>query len=1418
VLIVIEHEGDPDEVDLQIEDPNACVSDLVAVAEHGAAAGVGVAIDGRFFAPDTGLDEVGFYEGAVVRLTTAAAAPPHAGMPEGPTLAIIGGPAAGPIHSLGQGELVVGRGGDCDVAIPDLAMSRHHARLHRQNDGTTLVTDLASRNGTWVDGARVRQEMVVPPGALLEFGATQARVLDGLPSDRPIAIDPWKRASGGLVPFNRPPRLGLPEDPSSVAAPTQPAQRSGVGAFSVISILGPVVMGLVLIKVYGDPRFALFMLLSPVMGVLNWLGSKRRASKEHRVTSREFQKALSAFDDALATAAASEMARREILLPDIAETLRRAELPSTQLWQRRPHHKDFLRFRAGIGDFPWSPPVTEDRAGLAPEVRDVIARYRQLPQAPIEADLSNGGVVGLVGEREAALALARSLVCQAAVHHGPTDVGMVVLASEAHRGDWEWAKWLPHVRDATGSGRFLAGDRQTADALLASMMEAAGPDQLGAGLRSVKEESRRGRTRLFVIDDISLTHGRRAPARLLLSGHAGPATGIVIAETEDQLPAVCTTVVQARTVVGDLDLKRPQERVQVDNFLICGASQATARRCALALARYEDPELEVVGAGLPPMVRLLPLLGMDDVEADDVLRTWREAGPDPAPNTPIGMGQDGVVHLDLRHDGPHGLVGGTTGSGKSELLRSMVAGMAARVDPDHLCFVLIDFKGGSAFDHCAQLPHTVGMVTDLDEHLGERALKSLKAELTHRETVLREAGGATQLSEYLAAGSPFGPLPRLVVVIDEFATLATELPDFVTALIGIAQRGRTLGVHLILATQRPSGVVNANIKANTNLRIALRVQDPGDSTDILGDGHPEAAAVSRNSPGRAYVRLGPTEVVILQTALSTAAPGERHSTGVRLTPFCFGPSVATRPNDDHSAGPTDLARLVTAAQEAFARSAMRPPRQPWLPMLPERIDLEPILREAEAGKVVPFALADDPERQRQVPVGWNPADGHLALFGMAGSGTTTTMVAVARALAERYSPDECHLYALDFGSGGLAQLSALAHVGAVITASEREAQIRLVRHLRSELDRRRALRGPERASEAMIVMLVDGVSAFLAEHADAEEITDAFNRVFAEGPGVGITFVLSADRPGALPSRLGSLVSQKIVFRLADPSEFSAIGVRIRDLPVFVPGRAIHGESRLVLQIGHPGDDLTAQTAGTGRQTRPQPKRPPVPIGTLPTTLAFADLPGEAKLEPFVELPVGISDDSLGPAILTLGPGDHALVAGPPRSGKSSTLALIAALIRAADPATVLVGICDDRSPLHPLEALDAAGTLAELAHIVRAAPTDGRRWFLLVDDAPRVQDVGGVMNSVLQSRRPDLHVIAAGRSNDLRSYGHWTRTLREGRTGILLQPDLANDGDLLGGIRLPRRLAVPLLTGRGFVVNAGEATLAQIALPPEPR
>ena len=343
----------------------------------------------------------------------------------------------------------------------------------------------------------------------------------------------------------------------------------------------------------------------------------------------------------------------------------------------------------------------------------------------------------------------------------------------------------------------------------------------------------------------------------------GPSVGVyaVCVDSDERLlPEECQAVVVQEATGARVQQTRTAVVEGVRPDLV---SPAWCARVARALAPLRDVSRDSEQATLPSSCRLLELMGLDPPSPEAIAARWALAGR--STEAVLGESMDGPFSLDLRRDGPHGLIAGTTGAGKSELLQSLVASLAVANRPDALTFVLIDYKGGAAFAQCERLPHTVGMVTDLDTHLVERALESLGAELRRREHQLA-AAGAKDIDDYvdLLRNDPsMEAMPRLVIVIDEFASMVRELPDFVTGMVNIAQRGRSLGIHLILATQRPSGVVSPEIRANTNLRVALRVTDSSESSDVIDA--PDAGRISKATPGRAYARLGHSSLVAFQT-------------------------------------------------------------------------------------------------------------------------------------------------------------------------------------------------------------------------------------------------------------------------------------------------------------------------------------------------------------------------------------------------------------------------------------------------------------------------------------------------------------------------------------------------------------------------
>ncbi|HMC80616.1 MAG TPA: FtsK/SpoIIIE domain-containing protein, partial [Acidimicrobiia bacterium] len=1266
------------------------VASLAAAVTGSADGEAGMLVDGRFVDGSTPLAQAGLRQGSVIQ----PAAGPGGEAVSAATLElrIVGGADGGRRLPLTPGSRVIGRG-DVEVDVGSRTVSPTHARLDVSPSGQAVLSDLGSRNGTVVEGYRLPGPLRLEPDQVVQLGAVQLTLALASQPDRPQLGSPRRN---GTLTFNRQPRSAVRPAEKALRLPAAIREPSAGVRFSWLQVGLPAVFGIGM-GIAVNPAMMGFALLSPAMAAGNYLQDKKRLRKETAEGKAEAEQTLEQFGRSLVNARRAEIARLRERLPDPAEAVRRATAPSTHLWERRRNHDDFLQLRLGTATVDWTPPLENAPGSFGaaaeppPDVATALTQLGKLPLAPVGLDLMPGNSLGVVGDRAVVRALLRSLVCQAAVHHGPADLRIAVLTEPARVADWDWAKWLPHTAslDEASGRRMLASTPAEIEGVLSELTAAAPAAGSGFGTN----DKPAGPVTLVVIDADGLTEGRNSHARELLAGAGAPVAGIVVAGSVDRLPAVCTRIAEIDGADGAIRYREPATRLEITDVLVAGLNEPLARACARALAGFEDPEVAVRGADLPDRASLLTLLQIEPT-AEAVLGRWREAGKVPGISGPIGVAETGPLTIDLMSDGPHGLIAGTTGAGKSELLRSMVASWAASVDPEHLNFVLVDYKGGSAFAQCATLPHTVGMVTDLDEHLGQRALRCLEAELRYREQRLRDAG-ASDLKEYLTQGHP-DPLPRLVVIIDEFATMVAELPDFIDSLVGIAQRGRSLGVHMILATQRPGGAVNNNIRANTNLRISLRVQDVAESVDVLNS--PLAAAIARYQAGRGYVRLGPAEVFPFQAALVTGVTVAKEATGVGITDFGFGPepprpAPAQAPTSTVDV-PSDLERLVAAAATAARNASMAVARRPWPEPLPSQVLLAEVAADASesAPLAVPVGLADDPDRQRQIPFFFDPAAGNLLLYGVSGAGTTTALATLALVLAEAHPVERLHLYVLDFGTQALAPLADLPHVGAVIGSSDRDRQARLLRFLSDEMDRRRqwvAGSGAGRVNAGLpgspfplIGLLLDNFGAFASDDS-AGAARDQLARLVADGPGLGIIVVATADRPATVPSAISNLVTQKLAFRLGETQDFSFFGISPRDVPKLGPGRAIDVGSRLEVQLALPGEEgLASAVAALAEKLGPvaAEHRPPA-IGVLPEDVSTTQVEGMLVFDDSAwTVPLGVGDNSLGPVGVRLHEGEHLLVTGPSRSGKSTTLDAVAAVVAAKRPDVVISVVALRRS------------------------------------------------------------------------------------------------------------------------------------------
>ena len=1389
------------EIDSRLADYT--VADLAAALscpldEAGEGAAAGVSIDGCWHSPETPLSSVPIWEGALLEIAPGSGQSPsqsphqQAGLPPegsspGRVLVVTAGLRAGTrLSPPARGSWVIGRSEGCDVVLDDPAASRRHARVGTDEPGgRVVITDLGSRNGTVVAGRAVTAPTVVPARATVRIGAACLQWRNTV-DDAPAAVRAGLGATAGRIPFNRPPRLRPPTAPTTLRVPAEPPPRPEPDPLSWAGIALPVVAGLVLALVW-NPFMAVFAALGPLITIGTWLERNRRTARAHQRACEDVADEVREFVAALPAERAAERRRRVALVPDLAELVRRAETPSLRCWERRRGDPDAMRLGVGTAEVAYSPPLEVDGKGAAaPQALEALQALEPLHDVPVAVSLTPGDVVGVVGPLPAARAVARALVLQAAVLHGPADLAIAGLVP-GRAAEWSWMRWLPHTADAAGGGP---------GALVATERDA----MPGASEAAAAESTRR--VLLAAIDGAEALTGRTAPGRALLT--LAPTAGVIVTTDVCDLPSNCTTIVQVDHEAGGVRLVDPRSAAVMEPLVAWGVTLATANHAAARLARLDDPELGAGRANLPESVSLVDLLGGEPTP-ESVERRWRAARGTADLRVPIGAAADGPLVLDLVVDGPHLLIGGTTGSGKSELLRSFVAGLALSADPDHVAFVLIDYKGGAAFDRCAEMPHVAGMVTDLDDRLAERALVCLEAELRHREERLR-ASGAEDLATFRARTGPGAePLPRLVVVVDEFATLAAELPDFLHSLVGIAQRGRSLGVHLVLATQRPAGVVTDDIRANTSCRIALRVTDRHDSNDVIDS--PDAARIPRQRPGQALARLGPGELVAFQSALVTGTTPSGF-TGLRVgSAGEFSQHSCVERRRDSEPSPesaererSDLDAVVDAVRAAHRRLGGRAPRSPWPAPLPSEVAAGALAATAASGDPAAW-LVDDPMRQRQFAGGWHPEDGHLVVMGGAGSGTSTTLAAVALDLCRTRSPDDLHVYAIDLDSGLLSALEGLPHVGAVVAPNDGERRARLLRLLDDEVSARRS-----RPVSTAIALVVDDLAGLARAHDPVRdpELHERFARIWSDGAAAGVRVAVSIARAADLPPDLAASAGVVVVHATADAGEGLRFGLRASTAGL-VAGRAVKADDGRELQVARPAaGDFAAAAVEVAAAAAPV-GRGPAGIGSLPHAISFADLPGSAVIgDGHVDVRFAMGDLSLAPTGFALHDGEHALVLGPPRTGRTLALAAVGAAARRAGVEVVVVA--DRPGDLAPLLGAEPVPVAA-----LDSIP-EGSRRLLLVDDADRVSDPSGLLTRIAAARDGVCHLVASATAERLRSsYGHWLHEMRTCRTGVLFRPGPL-DGDLLG-VALPVRLVLPPVPGRGLIVADGAAALAQVAL-----
>ncbi len=1119
---------------------------------------------------------------------------------------VLSGRQAGVFFSLVPGANSIGRDRSARIHLGDPSVSRRHASIEiRQEVGQGIVLhDLGSANGILVDGKRTSQLAIEYP-RIVQLGTVEIRITPGPP---PQSIPQLTHQ----VMHTRSPRVGprFPQSERELPAPPAPPTP---GRVPMLAMLAPMMMGGVLFLVTQSPMSLMMVAFTPLMMVGSWVDGRLSGRRKQRGDLQRFTETLETERGELAELRGREIEVRAAETPAFPEIAAAIAHRDGLLWTRRPEHRSFLEVRFGEGVLPSRTRVKLPARGEASAEHwkalcEIEEEFREVAPVPVLERLDRCGSIGLAGEPFWAEGMARSLVLQLAGLHSPAELALAGFVGPGDAEDWEWLKWLPHIDSVTSPIPCwpLADDPPSSTRLITALEGLLETRRAAMGARAevrshldigARNDAHQGEAVtalpitpavvVLVLDDQQIE-----ASRLIALAEQGPDLGIHliwVARERASIPAACRTFAELGHAEGSVSFVRSGDRVPLQRL------ENAETRLALELARRLSP-VEDTGArvldesDLPKSVNLRELHPVDLLGGSSAIaQAWARSGTltsqwaKGADREPVslaaivGQGPDGPSVIDLRVHGPHALVGGTTGAGKSEFLQSWIMSMAASTSPDRLTFLLVDYKGGAAFAECTELPHTVGLVTDLSPHLVRRALTSLRAELRYREELLAEHG-AKDLITMERRSDPAAP-PTLLIVIDEFAALANEIPEFVDGVIDVAQRGRSLGLHLIMATQRPAGVIKDNLRANTNLRVALRMADEADSSDVIGV--KDAAFFGAETPGRGAIKVGPGRIAHFQTGYlggrASASSGASTRLEVRPLGFTEGRAWDLPPEREEPAAKRsarDIEVLRDGIVAAAAAVGVAAPRRPWLDALPEQLALEGLGGEGADPDVPVVGLRDQPSEQRQSPVAIDFEEaGNVSIIGAGGTGKTSALLTLAASLSADPAAGPVHLYAIDAAGGALDALADLPTVGAVAPLGDLELTERVIRRVLEVIGERgprfaaaragglRAYRGtPGGMAEPRVVLLIDGFAAFRQATetlGGPASLYQMLGEIMSTGRSVGVHVVLTSDRPSAIPAAMASTLQQQYVLRLASPHDYGYLGVPGDALGEAPPGRAL---------------------------------------------------------------------------------------------------------------------------------------------------------------------------------------------------------------------------------------------------------------------
>lgn len=1141
------------------------------------------------------------------------------------------------IFRLQEGTVFLGREEGMNVVLDSSqSISRKHASI-RFTGGTAILNDLSGNERVYVNGKLISGDftlssgdhifimgnsLIYYPGVLLipanivTHGLT---AVDSLPAIEPDA------AGHNFSVYSRTPRIfkSLATDEVKIDRPPAPTHtgelpfllRVGPSltmSFAMLASLGVTISNVLKGGGYSTLITSGVMCISMLLGALLWPKllsdyNKRQEKAKEKYRRDRYGQYLAQTDESIKERyERNTRVWNETLFPAPKDLIDFAASRDHRLWERSNREADFLTVRLGTGDRPFEVAIKTDEKGfelyeddLANGISEIQDKYRYLHKVPITLSLKDEKVTGVFGDYAD---VGRAMIVNLTTLYAPEELKIVLVYNHFQEEMMSPYTDLPHMWSSDRRVRYVATSETEVHSLFSTIDEVIESREEELGKDDVRSPHF-----VFMIFDEHLIAGDSFKKVLLDSDNTYGVSAVFFGETYSALPRECVAIVQK--TAEECGVYRQSEsdshfvRFQADTVF-----SADRDRLSDALSRIQG-RVEKSTSSVPESVSFLDVFQVGNVDALNIQSHWATNRSDKSLAAPIGVGAGGDrFYLDIheKYHGCHGLVAGTTGSGKSEFLQAFILSLMINYSPKEVAFVLVDFKGGDMARPFLKSPHLAATISNLSGNILHRALVSLEAEVKSRQKCFNETASKLGIDKldinsyqrYFKEGKVDRPLPHLIIIIDEFAQLKTQHPEFMSKLIDVAQVGRSLGIHLILATQKPSGVVDPQIWSNSRFKVCLKVMDKQDSMDMIN--HPVAAMIKQ--PGRAYVQVGYDEIFEqIQSGFSGAdyVPKEEfvNDDSITVNMIDSAGNVLRKARDEQKGESTSQTQLEAVMQEvaALGEAGHLQTKQLWLPPLPEELRYEDVEKTYSAfvsGRTDPdtvgqmqAGLLDLIQIQQQVPFSIDfLRDGNYAVYGASGTGKSTFVQTVVYGLSVKYTPEKFKTFFMDFNGGSLFNLTKDPHCMYYVDDTDEKKVTKAIGALASIIrDRQQVFTEHDCANYKsylktgadpmpMILLVIDNYAALHQKMYNAE---DRLMQIIASAARSGIYMILTGNSKGAIYYKALDQISRRIVFTMNDADAYRDIlGSRTPISPEGIKGRAltVYEKNIIELQIAVPFD------------------------------------------------------------------------------------------------------------------------------------------------------------------------------------------------------------------------------------------------------